>query len=74
MIISKQQAIELFGSSTKLGRALKLSRSAISQWPEELDQWRIDVVIGAALRLGKLRPISHEILIVQPKINKPFPI
>ncbi len=72
MTISKQQAIEIFGSGKKLGQALGLSQSAISQWPEKLDQWRIDVVIGAALRLGKLQPINHEILIVAPKINEPL--
>ncbi len=63
MIISKQQAIKVFGSGAELGRAISVGRSAISKWPEKLDQRRTDLVIGAALRLGKLSLIAHEVFI-----------
>ncbi|PRF91646.1 hypothetical protein [Burkholderia multivorans] len=57
MTLTKQQAIEIFGSSgAELGRALGLSRGRISQWPEQLDQDQTDRVIGAAIRLGKQIP------------------
>lgn len=57
MNLTKQQAIEIFGSSgAELGRALGLSRGRISQWPEQLDQDQTDRVIGAAFRLGKQIP------------------
>lgn len=50
--MTKQEAIGIFGSGAALGRALGLTRGAISFWPEELDQGRADRVRGAALRLG----------------------
>ncbi len=60
MILSKQQAIRVFGSGADLGRAIGVGRSAISQWPEKLNQRQTDLVIGAALRLDKPLPISYE--------------
>lgn len=53
MVLTKQQAIDLFGNGAKLGRALGLTRGRISQWPETLDQRQTDLVVGAAIRLGK---------------------
>ncbi|MGD9662074.1 MAG: Cro/CI family transcriptional regulator [Porticoccaceae bacterium] len=50
--VTKQQAIQAFGNQSKLAVALGVSRAAISQWPDELDQARQDRVIGAAKRLG----------------------
>lgn len=56
--MTKTEAIELFGGSqVDLARAIGVTKSAISQWPEELDSARTDRVIGAAYRLGK--PIDH---------------
>ncbi len=52
MILSKGQVLAVFGNGTKLGNALGLGRSAISQWPKKLSQRQTDVVIGAAFRLG----------------------
>lgn len=49
----KNQAIELFGTTLDLARALKITRQAIYQWPEILPQRVADEVIGAAIRLGK---------------------
>lgn len=51
--MTKQEAIQAFGSGAALARALGLTRGAISQWPPQLDQTRADRVSGAALRLGK---------------------
>lgn len=53
--MTKQEAIRLFDSGAALARALGITRSAISQWPQQLDQTRADLVNGAALRLGKLK-------------------
>jgi transcriptional repressor of cell division inhibition gene dicB len=56
MKLTKQQAIALFGDGVALGRALGITKGAISQWPEELDQSKTDRVIGALIRLGKPVP------------------
>ena len=53
--MKKSKAVALFGNSAaSLARAVGLSRSRISQWPENLTQKQSDLVIGAALRLGKI--------------------
>ena len=51
--MDKNQAIELFGSQRKLAEALEVTVSAISQWPDVLDQAKTDRVVGAAVRLKK---------------------
>lgn len=50
--MKKQEAIKIFGSAADLARALGLTRSSISQWPEDLEQAQADRVIGAAMRTG----------------------
>ena len=50
--MDKREAVEIFGNQTRLGEAVGLTRSAISQWPDVLPQRYADMVIGAALRLG----------------------
>ena len=55
--MEKSDAIAIFGTTrADLARALGISSQAISQWPEVLDQERIDRVIGAAMRLNKTLP------------------
>lgn len=57
MVLTKQQAIDIFGSSgAELARVLGCTRSAISLWPDELSQKQTDTIIGAAIRLGKPLP------------------
>lgn len=56
MQLTKQQAISFFGDGVRLAEALGLTKGAISQWPEQLDQSKTDRVIGALLRLGKPIP------------------
>lgn len=56
MLMTKQQAIDIFGNGAELGRAVGLTRGRISQWPEQLEQRETDLVVGAALRLGKPLP------------------
>jgi DNA-binding transcriptional regulator Cro len=55
MIETKTQAIEVFGGVPNLAAALDVSRQAIYQWPETLDQKTVDRVVGAAVRLGRLQ-------------------
>jgi UTP--glucose-1-phosphate uridylyltransferase len=50
----KSEALKIFGSQTRLADALGLGRSAVSQWPDELNLKQSDQVLGAALRLGLL--------------------
>lgn len=52
--MKKRDAIKLFGSTLEdLGKALgNRGKSAISQWPEELDEDKKNMVIGAAVRRG----------------------
>jgi len=54
--MTKQEAIEMFGTGAALARALGITRGAISLWPSVLYQARIDRVRGAAMRLGKSLP------------------
>ena len=55
--MTKQDAIQLLGGSQKtMAQALGITASAVSQWPNELDQEREDRVIGAAVRIGKMAP------------------
>lgn len=56
MTLTKSQAIGIFGSQAEIGRALGISRSAVSLWPEALDQRKSDEIVGAATRLGKQLP------------------
>ena len=53
--MNKTAAIQLFGGKQRdLARALNITQGAISQWPEQLTQRQIDLVMGAALRLGRV--------------------
>ncbi|SDV49230.1 Cro/CI family transcriptional regulator [Chitinasiproducens palmae] len=56
MNLTKQQAIAIFGTGAELGRALGITKGAISQWPEELDQKQTAMVIGAAVQSGRAVP------------------
>jgi hypothetical protein len=56
MNLTKKQAIAIFDSGAALGRALGISKGAVSQWPEDLDQKQTAMVIGAAVQLGKQVP------------------
>ena len=50
--MNKSDAIKIFGTASELAKAIGVTRSAISQWPEHLEQSHSDRVIGAAYRLG----------------------
>jgi UTP--glucose-1-phosphate uridylyltransferase len=52
--MKKQDAVKLFGTTLQeLGEALGgRGKSAISQWPEVLDEDKKNMVIGAAVRRG----------------------
>jgi len=39
-----------------MARALGCKSQAISQWDEDLDRAKRDRVLGAAIRVGKLKP------------------
>ena len=55
--MTKSQAIAVFGGTgAELARALGVSRSYVSQWPEELPARVVDRILGAAFRLGKEIP------------------
>ena len=54
--MNKSDAITIFGSAPKLAAALGITRQAVYQWPDNLDQRLTDEIIGAALRLGLMRP------------------
>lgn len=51
--MKKEQAKKLFGGTlTDIGNAIGRTKSAISQWPEELTDDQINLVLGAAVRRG----------------------
>lgn len=55
--MTKSDAIKLFGeTAVDLGKAVGLSKGRISQWPDVLTQKQADLVLGAAIRLGKEIP------------------
>lgn len=54
--MKREEAALFFGNLVLLGRALGISSSAISQWPETLTIRQQDEVIGAAIRLNKITP------------------
>jgi UTP--glucose-1-phosphate uridylyltransferase len=60
--MTKSDAIRIFGSTvTEMAAAIGVTRSAVSQWPEQLTQHQIDRVVGAAVRLGRWhKPCSGE--------------
>lgn len=54
--MKKSEAIRMIGSTaTELAAAVGVTSSAVSQWPDDLTQNQIDRVVGAAVRLGRLR-------------------
>ncbi|WP_369053087.1 Cro/CI family transcriptional regulator [Burkholderia gladioli] len=56
MHLTKQQAVDLFGSQAALARALGVTRGAIWQWADELDIRQTAMVVGAAVVAGKTIP------------------
>lgn len=51
--MKKKDAIKIFGKrQLDLARALGRGNSAISQWPDDLPDDYINMVIGRAVRLG----------------------
>jgi predicted XRE-type DNA-binding protein len=66
MNLTKSQAVEIFGSQAEIGRALGISRSAVSLWPDVLDQRKTDELVGAAARLGKPLPSGFAATTEQP--------
>jgi hypothetical protein len=54
--MKKSEAIKLFSRAYKLAEAVGVTPGAVSQWPEELPQQKVDMIVGAAVRLGKLKP------------------
>jgi DNA-binding XRE family transcriptional regulator len=56
-MMKKQEAINIFGTKQKeMADALGKSKSAISQWGDDLTSEQINLVLGAALRSGKKIP------------------
>ena len=52
--MKKQDAIKLFGPKQQdMADALKKSKSAISQWGNELTTDQENMVLGAALKIGR---------------------
>ncbi len=71
----KSEALQIFGSQTRLADALGLGRSAVSQWQDELSLKQSDQVLGAALRLGLLTPNQTQSGNPMQKIRKAvFPV
>jgi UTP--glucose-1-phosphate uridylyltransferase len=51
--MTKNDAKKLFGNRFQdLANAVGVGKSAISQWPDELNETKKNIVIGAAVRKG----------------------
>ena len=55
-IMTKSDAIQLFGDVKSLSNALNITRQAIYQWPEDINESTKDRIIGAAIRCKKTVP------------------
>lgn len=66
--MKKSAAISIFSSGTALAAAVGLTKQAISQWPEELNQARSDMVIGAAIRLKRISAKEAAALLQQERV------
>ncbi len=53
--MTKQEAIKLFGTATKLARAIGICPQAVYQWPEVLTPLLNDRVIAAMTRAVQAR-------------------
>ncbi|MFA6180587.1 Cro/CI family transcriptional regulator [Acidithiobacillus sp.] len=60
--MEKKEALRVFSTASALARAVGVTRSAVSQWPEKLTARVGDRVIAAALRSG-----------INPEIFGPLP-
>ena len=65
--MKREEAALFLGNLVLLGRALGISPSAISQWPETLTIRQQDEVIGAAIRLNKITPEQAKELITNER-------
>ena len=65
--MKREEAALFFGNLVLLGRALGISPSAISQWPETLTIRQQDEVIGAAIRLNLITPEQAKELITNER-------
>ena len=51
--MKKEDAKKLFGGTLQtMGKAIGRTKSAISQWPDELTEDQNNIVVGAAVRKG----------------------
>lgn len=60
--MKKSNIVKVFDNQTKLAAALGVTREAIYQWPEDLNQRQIDECVGAAIRLRKDIQLPNAIL------------
>ena len=53
--MTKSEAVALFGGTINgLCAAIGRSRYTVYLWPEDLEQDQVDLIVGAAMRLGRL--------------------
>jgi hypothetical protein len=61
-IMTKTEVINMFGGKrVNVSKAINRTKALISQWPENLTEDQINMVVGAAYRLGKTIPDSVKI-------------
>jgi len=54
--MDKSKVLNIFGSAARTAAAIGVSKSAISQWSDDVPQIHVDRVVGAALRLRVFVP------------------
>jgi hypothetical protein len=65
--MTKQEVIEFFGSASKTGRALKITRQAVYDWPDIVplkSQWRIELITRGALKSELTKEMEREHLVL----------
>jgi hypothetical protein len=61
--MTKAEVIEYFGSASKTGRALKITRQAVYDWPDIVplkSQWRIELMTHGALKSELTKEMERE--------------
>ena len=62
--MKKSEVIEYFGSAARTARAMRISRAAVSLWPDELGDnvaFKVELVTGGRLKSDEtLRNDLHE--------------
>ena len=62
--MKKSEVIEYFGSAARTARAMRISRAAVTMWPDELGDYvafRVELVTGGQLKSDETLRLEADI-------------